>query len=681
LQLPGKCKVALADDTLPGEEGRLLWEPPEELLANCRLTAYRNWLEAARGHHVDSYQELWEWSTGELADFWESLWEFFGIQAEVPFKVPLADRSMPGARWFEGARLNYAEHALRALTPDAEVVVAVSELGAAKRLTGRELQRQVGAVAAHLRESGVGIGDRVAAYLPNILEALVGFLATASIGAVWSSCSPDFGEQAVLDRFQQIEPVVLLAVDGYRYGGREFDRRQVVARLLEGLPSVRHVIEVPYLFPTAPSFVAGSATWDSVAARAAAPEFQAVAFDHPLWVVYSSGTTGLPKPIVHGHGGILLEHLKALALHADLGPGSRFFWFTTTGWMMWNFLVSGLLVGASVVLYDGSPAHPGPNRLWKLIQELRITHFGTSAGHISASMQAGLRPRQELDLSSLRFLGSTGSPLSPAGFGWVYDEVKRDVWLSSLSGGTDLCTAFVLGSPWLPVRSGVIQCRGLGARVEAFDPAGEVLVGTVGELVITQPMPSMPIYFWGDRDGSRYRDSYFGTYPGVWRHGDWIKVRPDGGVVIYGRSDSTINRHGVRMGTSEIYRAVEGMAEIRDCLVVDVPEGQAGSYMPMFVVLAPGVALDEALISRIKQRIRETVSPRHVPDVVMAVSEIPKTLSGKKLEVPVKRILEGMRPADVVSLEAVQNPQALDPFLRLAALRHGGSPDGEAARS
>ncbi|MHB8325278.1 MAG: acetoacetate--CoA ligase [Candidatus Dormibacteria bacterium] len=660
----------MAEDVRPMEEGIVLWEPPEALRRTSRMTAYRDWLESSRNLRVDTYQELWEWSTKELGAFWESIWDFFHVQAHAPFHEPLADHSMPGARWFEGSRLNYAEHALRAMDTEAECVVAISELGEDKRLSGSELRRQVGAVAAHLRESGIRVGDRVAAYVPNIGEALVGFLATASIGAIWSSCSPDFGEQAVLDRFQQIEPAVLLVVDGYRYGGREFDRREVVARLLRGLPTVRHVIEVPYLFPAQAPFVAGSSTWASVVAMEAELDFEAVPFDHPLWVVYSSGTTGLPKPIVHGHGGILLEHMKALALHADLGPGSRFFWFTTTGWMMWNYLVGGLLVGATIVLYDGSPAHPGSDRLWRLIEEFQITHFGTSAGHISASMKVGLRPRRQLDLSSLRFLGSTGSPLSPGGFEWVYREVKQDLWLSSLSGGTDLCTAFLLGTPWLPVQSGVIQCRGLGARVEAFNPAGQPVIEEMGELVITKPMPSMPIYFWGDQDGSRYRESYFATYPGVWRHGDWIKIRADGGAVIYGRSDSTINRHGVRMGTSEIYRAVEEMAEIRDCLVVDVPGDPRGSYMPMFVVLAPGVALDDALVARIKGRIRESVSPRHVPDVVMAVSEIPKTLSGKKLEIPVKRILQGVSPGDVVSLEAVQNPRALEPFVRLAAERH-----------
>ncbi|MHB1626003.1 MAG: acetoacetate--CoA ligase [Candidatus Dormibacteria bacterium] len=648
-------------------EGELLWEPTTELRRDCRLSSYRDWLESDLNLRFDDYQQLWQWSTEELEAFWVSVWRFFGVAAHAPYRMPLRQRSMPGARWFEGATLNYAEHALLAV--NSEAVVAISENGDVRQLSGSELRRQVAAVASHLRELGVGMGDRVAAYVPNIPEALVGFLACASIGAIWSSCSPDFGERAVLDRFQQIEPVVLLAVDGYRYGGRDFDRREVVLRLREGLPTVRHLIEVRYLFPDKPAFAPGSTTWPEIVAREAELEFTAVPFDHPLWVVYSSGTTGLPKPIVHGHGGILLEHLKALALHADLGPASRFFWFTTTGWMMWNYLVSGLLVGATVILYDGSPVHPEPDRLWRLIDETGITHFGTSAGLIAASMKAGLAPKAHLNLSSLRFLGSTGSPLSPDGFAWVYKEVKQDLWLSSLSGGTDLCTAFLLGCPWLPVRSGVIQCRGLGARVEAFNRSGAAVIGEVGELIITAPMPSMPIYFWGDRDGKRYRESYFELYPGLWRHGDWVKIRPDGGAVIYGRSDSTINRHGVRMGTAEIYRAIEEMEEIQDCLVVDVPTDGKDSYMPLFVVLGSGVTLDEALVAKLKARIRDAVSPRHVPDLVMAVPEIPKTLSGKKLEIPVKRILQGVGTTDLLSLDAVQNPQALEPFFRLAAER------------
>ncbi len=648
------------------EEGELLWEPTKPLIEGSQLSRYAAWLGAEGLVDTRDYSALWRWSVEEVGTFWETIWRYFQVRSWSPYRNPLAQRRMPGAVWFEGAQVNYAAHALGGLEGNPEQLVAVAEDGTRRTLSGSELRRQVACLAATLRGVGVGAGDRVAAYLPNVPEAVVGFLAAASLGAIWSSCSPDFGEQAVLDRFQQIEPKVLLACDGYRYGGREFDRREAVANLVRGLPSLIHVVLVPTLgLGQVPEVGAGS-TWAAAVAGEKELQFLPVSFDHPLWVVYSSGTTGLPKPIVHGHGGILLEHLKALALHADVGPESRFFWFTTTGWMMWNYLVSGLLVGATLVLYDGSPAHPGPDRLWQLIQGERLSHFGTSAGHIAASMKAGLRPREELQLETLRFLGSTGSPLSPEAFAWVYREVSSTVWLSSLSGGTDVCTAFVLGSPWLPVRAGVIQCRGLGAAVQAFDADGRPVVDQVGELVVTEPMPSMPVRLWGDVDGSRYRDSYFSVFPGIWRHGDWVKVRSDGGVVMYGRSDSTINRHGVRMGTAEIYRAVEDLPEVRDSLVVDVPLPEGDSYMPLFVVLAPGLTLDEELQARIKDRVRRQVSPRHVPDAILQVAEIPKTRSGKKLEVPVKRILAGEDPVGTVSLEALQNPRSLDPFLELA---------------
>ncbi|HVD04272.1 MAG TPA: acetoacetate--CoA ligase [Candidatus Dormibacteraeota bacterium] len=650
----------------PVEEGQLLWTPSPSLVATSRLSAYREAVEAHLRTTLPDYQSLWEWSTTEIESFWETIWKFFEVSPQSSYEAALVGRTMPGAAWFPGATLNYAEHALRRLAADRECLIAVAETGARRALTGRELRRQVASFASYLRKLGVRPGDRVAAYMPNIPEAVVGLLGCASVGAIWSSCSPDFGERAVLDRFQQIQPMVLLVVDGYRYGGREFDRREVCRRLQEGLPSVRDVVEVPNLYQSGPPFTAGSRRWSEVMEGKAALDFESVPFDHPLWVVYSSGTTGLPKPIVHSQGGILLEHLKALGLHADLSSESRFFWFTTTGWMMWNYLVGGLLLGSTVVLFDGSPGWPNLQRLWQMIDEEKITHFGTSAGHISASMQGGVQPSGSLDLSSLRFLGSTGSPLSPAGFRWVYDHVKEDLWLSSLSGGTDLCTAFLLGCPWLPVRSGVIQCRALGARVEAFDSRGNPLVDEVGELVITQPMPSMPIGFWGDQEGTRYRQSYFEFYPGIWRHGDWVKLRTDGGAVIYGRSDSTINRHGVRMGTAEIYRAVEEMPEVIDSLVVDVARTGKGSYMPLFLVLRDGITLDPELSAAVKEKIRQQVSPRHVPDLVLQVSEIPKTLSGKKLEIPVKRILQGEKPGDTVSLEAVQNPKALLAFTSLA---------------
>ncbi len=650
----------------PVPEGTLLWEPPATLLREARLTHYQRWLGETGLVDTRSYSELWNWSVENPGRFWESVWTYFGVDAHAPYEVALADRAMPAARWFPGARLNYAEHALRALEPGRAHVIAVNEAGSRRDLSGAELTSQVGALAQHLRQAGVGPGDRVAAYLPNVPEALVGLLASASIGAIWSSCSPDFGERAVLDRFQQIGPKVLIACRSYHFAGREFDRTPTVLALVAGLPSLAEVVWVGIPPSRQSSTSAKHLSWEMATSLDSSPEFTPVPFDHPLWVLYSSGTTGLPKPIVHGHGGILLEHLKALALHSDLRSGDRFFWFTTTGWMMWNYLVSGLLLGATVVLYDGSPSHPGASRLWELVSELGVTHFGTSAGHIAAGMKAGLQPGEALDLSTLRLLGSTGSPLSPEAFDWVYRQVKQDVWLTSISGGTDVCTAFLLGCPWLPVRAGVIQCRGLGAAVSAFDQDGRPLTGEVGELVITEPLPSMPVALWGDRDGSRYRESYFSVYPGVWRHGDWVKVRQDGGIVMYGRSDSTINRHGIRMGTAEIYRAVEELPEVVDSLVVDVPVPGGDTFMPLFLVLGPGVELEEDLVAMVKAKVRDQVSPRHVPDLVLRVPEIPKTLSGKKLEVPVKRILSGEDPDRALSRESLQNPAALEPFLELA---------------
>jgi len=650
-----------------GEEGALLWRPRPEQVASSRLTDYASWLTQERGISTQGYPALWEWSTREIASFWDSIWGYFDVVGDRGWGPALAGGAMPGAEWYPGATLNYAENALRLSSESGEALMAFSELRPSFQLSRAELRRQVGSVAAHLREMGVGKGDRVAAYLPNIPEAVVACLATVSLGAIWSSCSPDFGERAVLDRFAQIQPKVLLAVDGYRYGGRDFDRREVVAKLRAGLPSLLQVVAVPYLSSEGSRAQPGSIGWGEVVRDQVEPDFVRVPFDHPLWILYSSGTTGPPKPIVHSHGGIVLEHLKVLGLHSDLGPGARGFWFTTTGWMMWNYLISGLLVGATVVLYDGSPAAPDLNRLWELAADAKVTHFGTSAGHLSACMKAELDPAQRFDLESLGFVGSTGSPLSPAGFEWVYRSVKQDLWLASLSGGTDLCTAFVLGCPWLPVQAGVIQCRGLGAPVRAFDEAGAEVVGEVGELVITEPMPSMPVFFWGDRDGSRYRESYFSTFPGVWRHGDWIKVRPDGGVVIYGRSDSTINRNGVRMGTAEIYRLVEEAAEFSDSLVVDVAQPDGNSRLALFVVLAPGLTLTDQLAGELKQRIRNQLSPRHVPDLIQEVGRIPRTRSGKKLEVPLKRILEGLAQDKVLDPEAVDDPTSLAPFLELAA--------------
>ena len=644
------------------EEGRPLWRPSDELVADANITRYLRWLDEERGLAFDSYDALWRWSITELDAFWSSVWEFFAIRTHEPFTSILSERHMPGARWFEGARLNYAENAL-ARPDDRPAILFRREDGFAVDLTRAQLAERVAAAAAGLRRLGVRSGDRVAAYLPNGLEAAIGFLAAASIGAVWSSCSPDFGPRAVVDRFRQIEPKVLLAVDGYRYGGREQDRLSVVTDVARELPGLEHVVIVPSVRddPDLPD-VPAATRWADVMSEPATASFEPVAFDHPLWVLYSSGTTGLPKAMVHGHGGILLEHLKSLSLHLDLGPDDRFFWFTTTGWMMWNFLLGGLLVGSTIVLYDGAPAHPGLGALWRLAAETGITYFGTSAPYLHACMKRGLRPKTIADLAALRAIGSTGSPLSPEGFAWVYDAVGSDLWLGSISGGTDLCTAFVGSCPLLPVYTGEIQCRCLGAKVEAFDSEGRSVIDDVGELVITEPMPSMPTSFWDDADGTRYRDSYFDVYPGVWRHGDWIKITERGSCVIYGRSDATLNREGVRVGTSELYRVVEALPEIRESLVIDTGELGVDGELVLFVVLDEGRDLDEALRARLNNEIRTQLSPRHVPNEIIPVPDIPKTLSGKRLEVPVKRILLGANAEDVASPDALANPEALLAF-------------------
>jgi len=624
------------------------------------------WLRQQRGLRFDTYPELWRWSVNDLEGFWSSIWDFFDVRGHRPAAQALAERRMPGARWFPGAQLNYAEHALR--RRDSHVAVVFwSESGAARDLTYAELAEQVGAVAAGLRSLGVKAGDRVAAYLPNIPETLVAFLATASLGAIWSSCSPDFGIRAVVDRFQQIEPRVLFAVDGYRYGGKAFNRIDEIRRIQAELPSLEATVIVPYL--TAQPDTASLSRvrpWPDLLAKPSELRFEPVPFDHALWILYSSGTTGLPKAIVHGHGGILLEHLKSLGLQMDMKPDDRLFWFTTTGWMMWNLIIGNLLLGSTVVLYDGSPAYPDPNALWRLAEHTGITYFGTSASYIQACIKADLHPAREADLSRVRALGSTGGPLSPEGFRWVYEEVKRDIWLGSVSGGTDVCTAFVGSCPLVPVHSGEIQCAYLGAKVEAFDENGQAVVGEVGELVLTEPMPSMPLFFWNDPDGTRYRESYFEKFPGVWRHGDWIKITDRGTYIIYGRSDSTLKRGGVRMGTSEFYRVVAEVPEVLDSLVVDLGGLGSEDALLLFVVLKDGAVLDDGLKRRINQALRTELSPRHVPDEIWAVPQIPTTLNGKKLEVPIKRILTGTAVDRAVSRGAVANPDALRFFVDLA---------------
>jgi acetoacetyl-CoA synthetase len=639
-------------------EPRILWQPEPDVVARSRIAAFRAWLASHRGVELADYQALWRWSVADLEGFWGALAEFAGARFHAAPRGVLTDASMPGARWFPGATLNYAEHALARGPGKADgdlAVIFCREDGERQECSFGALRQRVAAARSALASLGVSRGDRVVALAPNSLDTLVAFLATASLGAIWSSCSPDFGARAISDRFTQLAPSVLIAVDGYVYGGKHFDIRSTVDALAHQMPSLRATVK--------------PADWEHMLAEHAGAdlEFEPVEFDHPLWVLYSSGTTGLPKGIVHGHGGIVMEYLKALLLQADLGPGDRFFWFTTTGWMMWNHLICGLLVGTTIVLYDGNPGYPDLGALWRLAQDERVTYFGTSAPFIQACRKAGLRPVADCDLTELRAIGSTGAPLSPEGFRWIASEIGAGVQICSVSGGTDLCAAFVCAAPDVPVWEGEISCRALGAAVVALDEAGGELLDEVGELVITKPMPSMPVCFWNDPDGSRLHEAYFDVYPGLWRHGDWIKITSRGSCVIYGRSDATLNRGGVRMGTAEFYTVVEGLDEVLDSLVIDTSgAGRDDGELLCFLVLAGGVALAD-VEPRLRAALRENLSPRHVPNRFIVIDEVPRTLNGKKCEVPVKKILAGLDPSRAVSAGALRNPGALRPFMAMRA--------------
>jgi acetoacetyl-CoA synthetase len=648
-------------------EGTLLWEPSPARVERSNMAAYLSWLKTNRDLSFATYGDLWTWSVSDLDAFWSSIWDYFRVPGERSSSVVLQDRAMPGARWFPDARLNYAQLALRGEDSDI-ALVASSERGPTRTLTYGELRREVFSLAVGLRRLGVGKGDRVAAFLPNIPEAVVGFLATCSLGAVWSSCSPEFGTESVTDRFRQIRPKVLIAVDGYAYAGRTWDRSDTVHEIRAALPELEHTVVVSFLHERAERPVDDAIPWTELLLSPADEHVEPVAFDHPLWILYSSGTTGPPKPIVQGHGGIVLEHLKALSLHLDLTRRDRFFWFTTTGWMMWNLLVGGLLVGSSIVLYDGAPMAPSEDSLWRMAEEVGVTYFGTSAPYIHACMKAGLVPRKSLDLKYLRTVGSTASPLSPDGFAWIYDNVKKDVLVGSISGGTDVCTSLLISCPLLPVHAGELQCSALGAKVEAFDEDGGPVIDEVGELVVTEPMPSMPVFFWGDTDGHRYRESYFEAFPGVWRHGDWIRITSRGSSVISGRSDSTLNRSGVRMGTSEFYRVVEKLPEVEDSLVVQVEENGRDRLL-LFIVPTDEAGMTSELRAAIDAAIRSELSPRHVPDEIVAAPAIPRTLNGKKLEIPIRRILMGADSADVLSSGTAHDLQAVSFFVTFASSR------------
>lgn len=637
-----------------------LWEPDSSSIRKTNMSGYMKWLEG-RGLSFENYGELWSWSVENLEGFWGSIWKYFEV-ADADYPV-LAEHKMPGARWFDGAELNFAEYLFRGKR-DGTAIISKEEKKKHEEISWQDLERKTGSMASRLREMGVKAGDRVAAYLPNSTESVIALLACASVGAIWTCCSPDFGPPAVVDRFSQVRPKVFIGTDGYAYGGKWFDRSQEVNSVVGALPTVERIIGVQGRQKSPP--LRDAMAFEDLTSGRDSPDYEPVAFDQPLWILYSSGTTGLPKPIVHGQGGILVELLKELSLHNDIRPNDRFFWFTTTGWMMWNYLVGGLLHGATIVLYDGSPSHPDLDSLWALAEETGVTFMGGSAAYFASCEKAGLRPGEAHQFKRLRGIGSTGSPLSPSTFDWVYSAVKEDIWLASLSGGTDVCTAFVGGSPTLPVYSGEIQCRCLGAKVEAYDESGASVTGQVGELVVTEPLPSMPLFLWGDEDGRRYAESYFSLYPGVWRHGDWIEITKRGTCIIFGRSDATIKRMGVRIGTSEIYRAVESLPEIADSIAVDLDGPEGTGRLILFVSTPQGKKLEPDSAARIRAKIRGDLSPRYVPDEIVEVPSVPRTLNGKKLEVPVKRLLMGEDPSKVLSRDSVADPTSLDFFVEYA---------------
>jgi acetoacetyl-CoA synthetase len=652
------------------KEGDILWTPGPERIAAANVTHYLAWLERERGRHFPDYAALLNWSTTDLDGFWQSLWDYFRIESSAPHTAALARRALPGAEWFPGARLNYAQHVLRREADGGTALIRVSEATAPVPLGRAELAAQVRILATQLRRLGVQPGDRVVAWMPNIPQTAVAMLATTAVGATWACCSPDFGEQGVLDRFAQLAPTVLFCVDGYRYGGREIDRRAELRRIRAGLGSVRHVVLVPNLRDADAAGVDGALLWDELLAHPPVLRdvfrYEQVAFDHPLWTLFSSGTTGLPKPIVHGHGGILLETLKNATFHFDLHPGDRLLFFTTSGWMLWNFVVGSMLAGAVPVLYDGNPAYPERDALWKVADQVGAALVGSSPTYVDQLSKAGIVPRERYRLEKLRSISLAGSPATPECMAWFYHNVKADLWVANGSGGTDCCTGFVGGVPTLPVRAGEIQAPSLGVSIKAYNERGESVIDEVGEMVLTEPLPSMPLRFWNDPGDRRYRESYFEDFPGVWRHGDFFRINARGGSYVLGRSDATLNRYGVRIGTAEIYRALAQLPEVEDSLIVnlDLPDG--GFFMPLFVKLAAGLQLTPEIEERIRGKLRSEYTARHVPDKVYQVPAIPTTITGKRMEVPVRRILLGMAVDKAANRSAMADPRALDFFIDYA---------------
>jgi acetoacetyl-CoA synthetase len=653
-------------------ESELLWTPGSDWIADANITKLTRWLEERRGLSFPDYESLWRWSVTETEAFWGALWDFFDIKSSAPYERVLASSQMPGAKWFPGARLNYAEHVLRRERPGVDALLFVSEDAGPIGVKWEDFAGQVRVLATRLRALGVKPGDRVAAYAPNIPQAMIAMLATTAVGAIWASCSPDFGSRGVLDRLAQLRPKILFCVGGYRYGGKKFDRRDELRGIVAGLNSLELVVEIPHVASPVPLDIgvethAWASLIDHPPVSATEFAFEQVPFDHPLWILFSSGTTGLPKPIVHGHGGILIEVLKTLSFHMDIHAGERAFFHTTTGWMMWNVVASMLATGACPVLYDGNPAYPEVDTLWRMADHCEVSFFGASPSYVDIMRKAGVVPKERYSLSKLRAIMPAGSPVSAECAAWFYSDVKAHLWVATGSGGTDVCSGLVGGVPTLPVYAGEIQARQLGVAAEAFDENGVSVINEVGELVITKPLPSMPVFFWGDETGQRYRDAYFDMFPGVWRHGDLLRINDRGGCFVLGRSDATLNRHGIRIGTAEIYRTLDSLEAIADSLIVnlDLPGGHF--YMPLFVKLKPGFELDEVLRRRIADTLRRAYSPRHIPDRIIAIAEIPYTLTGKKMEVPVRRILMGALPDAVLNRNAMANPKTLDAFVAYAA--------------
>ena len=653
------------------EEGQLLWKPSEEWLRQANVTAFTEWLGRTRDLQFADYAALHRWSVEHLEDFWTAIWDYFEVQSSSPYDCVLANRNMPGAQWFPGAHLNYAEHIFRRFNNNEAALVFASENHELSELGWPELAAKVNVLARWLRHAGLMPGDRVAAYLTNSPQAVIAMLATVSAGGVWTACSPDLGIPSVLDRFSQLQPKFLFCVDGYRYGGKSYSRRGEIRELVAGLPSLETTILVPNLDGESAEFVVdGAISWDALFDAAPDPqgdiEFTQVPFAHPLWVLFSSGTTGLPKAIVHSHGGILLEQLKLSSLHMNLKAGDREFFYTTLGWMMWNFLVGSMLLGVVPVLYDGNPNYPDGETLWRLVEESNATLFGASPTFVQMQQQAGIVPRDSFDLSGLQSVMLAGSPVSAECMAWFYENVKDDLWLLPGSGGTDVCSGFVGGVPGPPVYAGEIQGIHLGVDAHAFDEDGKSLKNEVGEMVITQPMPSMPVGFWNDKNDQRYKATYFDTYPGVWRQGDFFMVNDRGGCFVLGRSDATLNRFGIRIGTAEIYRCMETIDEVDDALIVNLDLPGGTFFMPLFVKLATGTALDSTIEEKIRNTLRDSYSPRHVPEKIYQVEEIPYTLTGKKMEVPVRKILLGMPANKAANRNVMSNPASLDYFVEFA---------------